>query len=89
MFLLISILIGAICGWVASLILQSKAGGILYNMLLGIIGGFVAHWLRVLLELSLDSWKTTIIAAATGSIVVIIAGRMMLPSKKRKHRSRK
>ena len=89
MFLLISILIGAVCGWFASLILQSRASGILYNMILGIVGGFVAHWLRVLLELSSDSWKTTIITATTGSIVVIIAGRIMLPQKQRKHRRRK
>lgn len=88
MTLLISVLIGAVIGWIASMILQSKATGILYNMILGIVGGFVSSWLAFSLELTSDSWKNVIITAAIGAIVVIIAGRMLVrkkPQKPRRH----
>jgi uncharacterized membrane protein YeaQ/YmgE (transglycosylase-associated protein family) len=45
MDLLITLLIGGIIGWVASLVMKSDAQmGILANIVVGIVGSFLGHW---------------------------------------------
>ncbi|WP_109124662.1 GlsB/YeaQ/YmgE family stress response membrane protein [Dyella sp. C11] len=43
--LLIFLLIGAIAGWLAGLIVQGFGFGLLGNIVIGIIGAFFAGWL--------------------------------------------
>ena len=38
--ILISLVIGAVCGWLAGIIMKSK-GGFVRNAIIGVIGGFV------------------------------------------------
>lgn len=86
MGLLVSVLIGAVAGWLAGLIMRSKSGGILVNMILGILGGFVGNWLFGILDISASSsWKGIIITSTVGAIVLIAAGRILFrkPQKRR------
>jgi uncharacterized membrane protein YeaQ/YmgE (transglycosylase-associated protein family) len=46
MDLLITLLIGGIIGWVASIMMKSDAQmGILANIVVGIVGSFLGHWI--------------------------------------------
>ena len=45
MNIIIFILIGAIAGWLAGLIMRGAGFGILINILVGIAGSFVGGWL--------------------------------------------
>ncbi|WP_102126029.1 GlsB/YeaQ/YmgE family stress response membrane protein [Deinococcus planocerae] len=43
---IITILVGALCGWLASLIMKTDAQqGAVANILIGIVGAFLAQWI--------------------------------------------
>ncbi|MCH2230107.1 MAG: GlsB/YeaQ/YmgE family stress response membrane protein [Crocinitomicaceae bacterium] len=79
---LISVLCGAIAGWLASKIMHSKSGGILLNIILGILGGYVGNWVFDLLNVSVEnSWLGRIITATIGAILLIAGTRMLFKKK--------
>ena len=46
MDLIITLIIGGVIGWIASLVMKSDAQmGLIANVLIGIVGSFVGHWL--------------------------------------------
>ena len=46
MNLIISIIIGGVIGWLASIVMKTNAQmGIIANVLVGIVGGALGHWL--------------------------------------------
>ena len=51
--ILVSLFIGALVGWIAGKIMDSK-GGLLRNMVLGIVGGMLGGWLGSLIGVSGD-----------------------------------
>lgn len=76
--LLIFLAIGLVAGWLASLILGG--GGLLRNLVVGVIGAFVGGWLLSALGISLpigNVWISQIITATAGAIVVIVVARMI------------
>ncbi len=68
--LLIAILLGAVSGWLASLIMKSK-GGLLRNIILGVAGGFVGSLLFDLIGLSFGGYLGTIFVSVVGACLVI------------------
>lgn len=82
---LVSVLIGGVSGWLASVVMRSKSGGILLYILLGITGGFVGNWIFNFLGFAKDgSWTATFITALVGAIALIAAGKILFGSKKRR-----
>ncbi len=72
---LIFIIIGAIAGWLAGLIMKGGGFGFLINVLLGIIGGFVGGWLFGVLGIGMGGSFGPFITSVVGAIVVLfIAG---------------
>ena len=53
MNLLYVLLIGAIAGWLAGKIMKGGGFGLLLNIVLGIVGGFVGNWLFGVLNINL------------------------------------
>ncbi len=68
--LLIAVLIGALSGWLASLIMKST-GGLLRNVILGVSGGFVGSLLFDLVGLSFAGYLGTIFVSVVGACIVI------------------
>ncbi len=69
------IIIGAIAGWLAGLIMKGGGFGFLINALLGIVGGIVGGWLSGVLNLSIGGELGPFITSVIGAIVVLfIAG---------------
>jgi len=71
--LAIMLLIGAAAGYLAGIIVEGYGFGVVGNILLGIVGAFVASWL--LPKLGLYSGGTVvgdILYAAAGAIVVLL-----------------
>ena len=78
--LLSTILLGALCGWIAGIIMKSR-GGLLRNIILGIVGGFVGGILAKVLSiigLSIGSWIGTLIFGVAGSCLCIWLARKFL-----------
>ena len=69
--LLIAIVLGAVSGWLASLIMKTK-GGLLKNIILGVIGGFVGGFIFKLVGLSFNGYLGTIIVSVVGACLVIV-----------------
>lgn len=80
----ISVLIGAISGWLASLIMRSKTSGILGYILLGILGGFVGNWIFHFLHITTSGWKGILITSTSGAIVLIFLGGIIFGRKKKR-----
>ena len=68
--LLIAIVLGAISGWLASLIMKSS-GSLIKNIVLGVVGGFVGSLLFDLVGLSFNGYLGTIIVSVIGACIVI------------------
>ena len=70
--LLTILLIGAIAGWLAGLIVKGYGFGLLGNIIVGIIGAFVGTWLLGKLGVSLGGGIAgAIINAVIGAVVVL------------------
>lgn len=79
--ILATIVIGAISGWLAGFIMNSK-GSLLRNIILGILGGFVGSFLFGLLNIKINvslgpiSLGTIIVSAIGACIVLIIVNKL-------------
>jgi uncharacterized membrane protein YeaQ/YmgE (transglycosylase-associated protein family) len=76
--LLIFLAIGLVAGWLASLILGG--GGLLRNLIVGVIGAFVGGWLLSVAGITLPIGNvlvSQIITATIGAIVVIAIARVI------------
>ncbi len=77
MDLIVAILIGAVAGWLAGKIMKSKSEGVVWNIILGIVGGFFGSWLFGLLGIEGGSWIGSIITATVGAIALIFLNRKL------------
>lgn len=71
--LLITLIIGAIAGWLAGLIVRGGGFGLIGNIVLGIIGAFVAGWLFPRLGISLGAgFIGSIVHATIGAVIILV-----------------
>ena len=68
--LLVSLCIGALCGFAANKIMNGSSQGFLRNALLGIVGGLVGGFIGNLIGIG-DGWISSIILAIGGSCLVV------------------
>jgi uncharacterized membrane protein YeaQ/YmgE (transglycosylase-associated protein family) len=73
MGILAAIVIGAIAGWLAGLIVRGAGFGLIGNIVVGIIGALVAGWLLPQLHIELAvGMLGSIIDATIGAVVVLV-----------------
>ncbi|OYU89498.1 MAG: GlsB/YeaQ/YmgE family stress response membrane protein [Bradyrhizobiaceae bacterium PARB1] len=73
MSILAALLIGAIAGWLAGLIVRGAGFGLLGNIVVGIIGALVAGWLLPKLNVTLATGTLgSILDATVGAVVVLV-----------------
>lgn len=78
MGLIFAIIIGGFAGWLAGRIMKSRTGGMIMNIVLGIVGGFVGTWLLQLIGISYAStWLGTLVVSTIGAITLIVTGRIL------------
>ena len=78
--LLLTLTIGAVAGWLAGLLVAGAGFGLLWNIIIGIAGAFVAAWLfpRLGLGLTLGGGIVGAIVAATlGAVVLLLAANLI------------
>lgn len=72
---LITLIIGAIAGWLAGVIVEGGGFGLLWNIIIGIAGAFIAGWLfpRLGLRLAIAGGVIgAIVSAALGAIILLV-----------------
>jgi uncharacterized membrane protein YeaQ/YmgE (transglycosylase-associated protein family) len=73
MGIIAALIIGAIAGWLAGVIVRGAGFGLVGNIVIGIIGALVAGWLLPQLGVSLGSGTVRdIINATIGAVVVLV-----------------
>jgi uncharacterized membrane protein YeaQ/YmgE (transglycosylase-associated protein family) len=65
------LIIGAIAGWLAGLIMKGRGFGILINMLIGIIGAFLGGFIFSLLGLASYGLIGSLVTATVGAVVLL------------------
>jgi uncharacterized membrane protein YeaQ/YmgE (transglycosylase-associated protein family) len=71
--LLIWLLVGAIAGWLAGLIVKGYGFGLIGNIVIGIIGAVIAGWLLPRLGIVLGTgYIAAIIHAMIGAIILLV-----------------
>lgn len=76
--LLIILLIGAVAGWLAGQIVQGTGYGLVGDIVIGILGAFVASLLFPSLGIRLGTGIVgAIIAATIGAVILLIIARLV------------
>jgi uncharacterized membrane protein YeaQ/YmgE (transglycosylase-associated protein family) len=73
--ILIALVVGAIAGWLAGVIVKGAGFGLLGNIVIGIIGALVASWLLPQAGLSFSTGSpllTSILYATIGGVVILV-----------------
>ena len=71
MFWLWYLLIGLVAGWLANLIVRGSGAGLLLNIIICIIGGFLGGWLVGLLGWIPTTTFGALVASVIGAIVLL------------------
>lgn len=76
--ILIWILVGAIAGWLAGLVVRGFGFGLVGNIIIGIIGGFLGGWLFGVLGVAIGAGIiNTIFTAFIGAVVLLLIVRVI------------
>lgn len=79
MSLIITLIIGGIVGWLASIIMKTNAQmGILANVLIGIVGSMLGFWLAGLMGIAPTGIMRFIIAIIGAVLLIFILGKLGL-----------
>jgi uncharacterized membrane protein YeaQ/YmgE (transglycosylase-associated protein family) len=71
--LIVALVIGAVAGWLAGVVVKGGGFGLVGDIIIGIIGAVVAGWLFPMLGVSLGGgWIGAILSAAVGAIIVLV-----------------
>jgi len=76
--ILIWLIVGAIAGWLAGVIVKGGGFGLLGDIVVGIVGAFVGGWLLAKLGVHVGVGIVSTIASATiGAVVLLLIVRLI------------
>jgi uncharacterized membrane protein YeaQ/YmgE (transglycosylase-associated protein family) len=76
--LLIWILVGAVAGWLAGLVVRGFGFGLIGNIIVGIVGAFLGGWLFGTLGIAIGvGIINTIFTAFIGAVVLLLIVRVL------------
>jgi uncharacterized membrane protein YeaQ/YmgE (transglycosylase-associated protein family) len=71
--LVLWLIVGAIAGWLAGLIVKGYGFGLLGNIVVGIVGAFIAGWLLPRLGIAIGGgFVAAVINALIGAIILLV-----------------
>ncbi len=77
-----TIIIGGIAGWLGSTIYKGSGLGLLWNIIVGIVGSFVGYWLLGAIGINLgEGWLGAILTGAIGAIVILFIINLLVKKK--------
>ncbi len=83
--MIISIILGALTGWIASKLMDTK-GGLIRNLILGVVGSAVGNWLAAAIGIAAHNSLGAILIGVGGACVVILVCRWLFKSDNKRNR---
>jgi uncharacterized membrane protein YeaQ/YmgE (transglycosylase-associated protein family) len=72
------LIIGAIAGWLAGVLVKGGGFGLIVDIIVGIVGAFIGGWLAGVLHISLGGgWFGSIITAVIGAVILLFIIRLI------------
>lgn len=71
MHLLIFLLIGALAGWLAGVVMKGRGFGLVINMVVGVVGAFFGGWLLPRLGVSFGGDIGLFVTAFIGAVILL------------------
>ncbi|MGF6602806.1 putative membrane protein YeaQ/YmgE (transglycosylase-associated protein family) [Paraburkholderia sp. GAS448] len=72
------LIIGAIAGWLAGVLVKGGGFGLIVDIIVGIVGAFIGGWLAGLLGITLGGgWIGSIITALIGAVILLFIIRLI------------
>lgn len=72
------LIIGAIAGWLAGLLVKGGGFGLFADIVVGIVGAFIGGWLAGVLHISPGGgWIGSIITAVIGAVILLFVIRLI------------
>jgi uncharacterized membrane protein YeaQ/YmgE (transglycosylase-associated protein family) len=76
--ILIILIVGAVAGWLAGLIVRGAGFGLIGDIIIGIVGAFIAGWLFPRLGVHIMSGMIgAIIHATIGAVILLLVIRLI------------
>jgi uncharacterized membrane protein YeaQ/YmgE (transglycosylase-associated protein family) len=73
--LIVWLIVGAIAGYLASKVLTGKGMGIIWDIVVGILGAFVGGWLASIANISVGNIFVEIVVAFVGAVILLVIFR--------------
>lgn len=83
--LIIILLLGALAGWLAGMVFQGGGLGLIGNIVVGIVGGFIGYWLLPKIGVNINTgtgWLNYVLTAAIGAIVLLVVINLIFGSRR-------
>lgn len=78
-----TLIIGAIAGWLGSTLYKGSGLGLIWNIVIGIVGSYVGFWLFGKLGISLGTgWLGAILTGAAGAILVLFLANLIFRNRR-------
>ena len=72
------LVIGAIAGWLAGVLVKGGGFGLVVDIIVGIVGAFIGGWLAGVLGISLGGgWIGSIVTALIGAVILLFIVRLI------------
>jgi uncharacterized membrane protein YeaQ/YmgE (transglycosylase-associated protein family) len=71
MTLLVFLIIGALAGWLAGVVMKGRGFGVIINMVVGVLGAFFGGWLLPRLGVSIGGEFGGFITAFIGAVILL------------------
>jgi uncharacterized membrane protein YeaQ/YmgE (transglycosylase-associated protein family) len=72
------LIIGAIAGWLAGVLVKGGGFGLFVDIIVGIVGAFIGGWLAGVLHISVGGgWISSIITAVVGAVILLFVIRLI------------
>ena len=75
--LVVFILIGALAGFMASKVLSGRGMGLLWDIVVGILGAFLGGWLAGLIGIGVTNIIVQILVAFVGALILLAVFRAL------------
>ena len=78
--ILVTIVVGLVAGFLASLVVMGRGRGWFWNLIIGIVGAVVGNWLAGLLHIKINlgaSILNDIVVAFVGAVILLLIWRLL------------